>query len=63
MRDVPVKFSVRGRDLASTIAEAQAKISERIRLPYDAHLEWSGQINELNEAEARLNSLCRLLCY
>ena len=54
MRDVPVKFSVRGRDLASTIAEAQAKIAERIRLPYDAHLEWSGQINELNEAEARL---------
>ena len=54
MRDVPVKFSVRGRDLASTIAEAQAKIAERVRLPYDAHLEWSGQINELNEAQARL---------
>jgi len=54
MRDVPVKFSVRGRDLASTIAEAQAKIAARVHLPYDAHLEWSGQINELNEAEARL---------
>lgn len=54
MRDVPIKFSVRGRDLASTIAEAQAKIAKLIHLPYDAHLEWSGQINELNEAEARL---------
>ena len=60
MRDAPVKFSVRGRDLASTIAEAKAKIAERIRLPYDAHLEWSGQINELNEAEARLKLIVPL---
>jgi cobalt-zinc-cadmium resistance protein CzcA len=60
MRDVPVKFSVRGRDLASTIAEAQAKIAKEIRLPYDAHLEWSGQINELNEAEARLKLIIPL---
>ena len=54
MRDVPVKFSVRGRDLAGTIAEAQSKIAEKVKLPYDAHLESSGQINELNEAEGRL---------
>jgi len=60
MRDVPVKFSVRGRDLASTIAEAQSKIAQRVRLPYDAHLEWSGQINELNEAEARLKLIIPL---
>ena len=60
MRDVPIKFSVRGRDLAGTIAEAQANIAQQVRLPYDAHLEWSGQINELNEAEARLKLIIPL---
>jgi cobalt-zinc-cadmium resistance protein CzcA len=50
----PVRFSVRGRDLQSTIAEAQAKIAQRVRLPYDTHLEWGGEINELKEATGRL---------
>jgi cobalt-zinc-cadmium resistance protein CzcA len=54
MRYAPVKFSVRGRDLKSTIAEAQAKIAAKIQLPYDTHLDWAGEINELNEAMDRL---------
>ncbi len=54
MRYAPVKFSVRGRDLKGTIAEAQQKIAARIQMPYDTHLEWAGEINELNEAMARL---------
>ncbi len=54
MRYAPVKFSVRGRDLKSTIAEAQQKIAAKIKLPYDTHLEWAGEINELNEAMGRL---------
>ena len=63
-RYAPVKFSVRGRDLASTIAEAQKKIekfsdAQRVKtgkpwLPYDTHLEWSGEINQLNETTGRL---------
>jgi cobalt-zinc-cadmium resistance protein CzcA len=53
-RYAPVKFSVRGRDLASTIAEAKAEIEAQVRLPYDTHLEWAGEINELNEAKGRL---------
>jgi cobalt-zinc-cadmium resistance protein CzcA len=53
-RYTPVKFSVRGRDLASTIEEAQRVIADRVRLPYDVHLEWAGQINELNAATGRL---------
>jgi cobalt-zinc-cadmium resistance protein CzcA len=53
-RYAPVKFSVRGRDLASTIAEAQQKIAEKVKLPYDTHLEWAGEINQLNEATGRL---------
>jgi len=53
-RYVPVKFSVRGRDLASTIEEATAAIEKNVRLPYDTHLEWAGEINELKETNARL---------
>ncbi len=53
-RYVPVKFSVRGRDLASAIGEAQAKIRKDVALPYNVHLEWAGEINELQEAEHRL---------
>jgi cobalt-zinc-cadmium resistance protein CzcA len=53
-RYAPIKFSVRGRDLKSTIAEAQAKIDAQVHLPYDTHLEWGGEINELNEAFSRL---------
>ena len=50
----PVKFSVRGRDLASTIAEARQRIAASVKLPYDTHLEWAGEINQLNETTGRL---------
>jgi cobalt-zinc-cadmium resistance protein CzcA len=50
----PVKFSIRGRDLGSTVVEAQRRIADRVRLPPSAHLEWAGQINELKEAFGRL---------
>jgi heavy metal efflux system protein len=53
-RYVPVKFSVRGRDLGGTIEEARAKIAKEVQLPYGVHLSWSGEINELNDAQARL---------
>jgi cobalt-zinc-cadmium resistance protein CzcA len=67
VRYSPVKFSVRGRDLAGTIADAQKRIDEEIPRcdkappgwnklcrPYDMRLEWAGEINELHEAEGRL---------
>ncbi len=53
-RYAPVKFSVRGRDLESTISEAKQKIAEHVHLSYDSHLEWAGEINQLKEAEDRL---------
>jgi cobalt-zinc-cadmium resistance protein CzcA len=53
-RYVPVKFSVRGRDLGSTIGEAQAKIRAAVKLPYDTHLEWGGEMNQLRETTDRL---------
>jgi cobalt-zinc-cadmium resistance protein CzcA len=59
-RYVPIKFSVRGRDLASTIAEAQQRISEQVQLPYDTHLEWAGEIDQLNGTTARLSIILPL---
>ena len=53
-RYVPVKFSVRGRDLGSTIAEAQSRIKETVKLPYDTHLEWDGEMNQLRDTTERL---------
>ena len=54
-RYAPVKFSVRGRDLASTIGEAEKAIHDKVPLPYDTHLEWGGEINELKDAMGRLS--------
>ena len=50
----PVKFSIRGRDLGSVIGEVQRAVGQSVPLAPGMHLEWSGQINELREAMARL---------
>jgi cobalt-zinc-cadmium resistance protein CzcA len=50
----PVKFSVRGRDLQSTVAEAQQKVQQMVTLGPSMHMEWSGELNELREAQNRL---------
>jgi heavy metal efflux system protein len=56
----PVKFSVRDRDLGSTIAEAQARLQSSVPLPPESHLDWAGQINELKEAMGRLSIIIPL---
>jgi cobalt-zinc-cadmium resistance protein CzcA len=53
-RYAPVKFSVRGRDLAGAIADATGRLAASVKLPYGTNYEWAGEINELNEAEGRL---------
>ena len=53
-RFIPVKFSVRGRDLGSTVAEAQQHIAKNVKLPPGYHLVWAGEFGDLQEAEARL---------
>jgi cobalt-zinc-cadmium resistance protein CzcA len=52
-RYTPVKFSVRGRDLESAVAEAQLKVETKVH-GYGKRLVWSGEINELHEAQHRL---------
>lgn len=53
-RFIPVKFSVRGRDLGSTVAQAQAEIAKYIKLPPGYRLVWSGEFGELQAANRRL---------
>jgi cobalt-zinc-cadmium resistance protein CzcA len=53
-RFIPVKFSVRGRDLESTVAEAQAKISSQVKLPEGYRIDWAGEFDELQQAKNRL---------
>ncbi|HSQ65389.1 MAG TPA: CusA/CzcA family heavy metal efflux RND transporter [Polyangiaceae bacterium] len=53
-RYVPVKFSVRGRDLSSTVSESKQRVADKVHLPYDSHLEWGGEMNELGDALGRL---------
>ena len=53
-RYIPIKFSVRGRDLGSTVAEAKSKVESKVKLPQGYHTEWSGEFGELKEAEERL---------
>ena len=51
-RLIAVKFSVRGRDLAGAVAEAQLKTKPFLQEPYSA--EWSGEFQEMQEAVHRL---------
>ena len=53
-RYLPIKFSVRDRDLGSAIQEAQRKIAEQVQLPPGSRLEWVGEFGNLQEAIARL---------
>jgi len=53
-RYLPIKFSVRDRDLGSAIAEAQAKIAEQVTLPGGSRLEWVGEFGNLQDAIGRL---------
>jgi heavy metal efflux system protein len=53
-RYVPIKFSIRGRDLGSTVAEAQARVSKAIRLPTGYQILWAGEFDNLQEAKKRL---------
>jgi cobalt-zinc-cadmium resistance protein CzcA len=49
-----VKFSVRGRDLGSTIAEAQQKVGSKIKLSKGMSMEWKGEFENQVRAQNRL---------
>lgn len=53
-RYIPIKFSVRGRDLSSTVEEAERRIARGIHLPDGYHLEWAGEYESLKQEQRRL---------
>ncbi len=53
-RYIPIKFSVRGRDLGGAVAEAQKRIAQNVKLPNGYRLLWSGEFEELQLAAKRL---------
>ncbi len=53
-RYVPMRFSVRGRDMQTTIEDAKRVVAKQINLPEGVHLDWVGEYSELQQANRRL---------
>jgi heavy metal efflux system protein len=54
-RYLPIKFSVRERDLGSAIKEAQEKVAAQVQLPPGSRVEWVGEFGNLQDAIKRLS--------
>jgi heavy metal efflux system protein len=54
-RYLPIKFSVRERDLGSAIQEAQQKVNAQVQLPPGSRVEWVGEFGNLQDAIKRLS--------
>jgi cobalt-zinc-cadmium resistance protein CzcA len=53
-RYIAIKYSVRGRDLGSTVEEAIGKVEHNVKLPAGYHLEWAGEYESQKRANARM---------
>jgi len=59
-RYIPIKFSVRDRDLESTVEEAQALLAKTVTLPERYRMEWAGQYDQLKDEQKRLAKIVPL---
>jgi cobalt-zinc-cadmium resistance protein CzcA len=53
-RYIAIKYSVRGRDLGSTVEEAISKVNKNVQLPTGYHLEWAGEYESQKRADKRM---------
>src|ERR1017187_10227771 len=53
-RYIAIKYSVRGRDLGSTVEEAIVKVNKNVSLPTGYHLEWAGEYESQKRADKRM---------
>jgi cobalt-zinc-cadmium resistance protein CzcA len=53
-RYIAIKYSVKGRDLGSTVEEAISKVSKNVVLPAGYHLEWAGEYESQKRANKRM---------
>ncbi|HJT70784.1 MAG TPA: CusA/CzcA family heavy metal efflux RND transporter [Terriglobales bacterium] len=62
-RRISIETNVRGRDIASFVADAQRAVTEKVKLPPGYTLEWGGQFKNLQEATARLKIVVPLALF
>ena len=53
-RYIAIKYSVRGRDLGSTVEEAMQKVNDKVKLPQGYYLDWAGEYASQKRADERL---------
>ena len=53
-RYIAIKYSVRGRDLGSTVEEAISRVQHNVQLPSGYHLEWAGEYASQKRADQRM---------
>jgi heavy metal efflux system protein len=53
-RLIPIKFSVRGRDLGGAVEEARERIKRNVKLPTGYRVTWAGEFEDLQRAKERL---------
>ena len=53
-RYIAIKFSVKGRDLGSTVKEAIDKVDHNVKLPAGYHTEWAGEYESQKRADKRM---------
>jgi heavy metal efflux system protein len=53
-RYIAIKYSVRGRDLGSTVEEAMHKVNEQVKFPQGYRIDWEGEYESQKRANARL---------
>jgi len=53
-RYIAIKFGVRGRDLGSAVADAQARVEANVTLPPNYMISWEGQFNQMKVAQRKL---------
>jgi cobalt-zinc-cadmium resistance protein CzcA len=53
-RYIPIKFSVRGRDLASAIQDLKQQLSQKVKLPTGYNYTWAGEFDSLQKEQRRL---------
>jgi len=56
-RYIPIKFSVRDRDLGSTVSELQQRVTAEVKLPEGYRIQYAGEFESLQQAKARMGVL------
>jgi cobalt-zinc-cadmium resistance protein CzcA len=54
-RYIAIKYSVRGRDLGSTVRQAIEQVGQKVKLPEGYHLDWTGEYESQQRANRRLS--------